>query len=364
MIIVLKWYQMSKQTNILILETQNYCSLALENKQCKHCSVDDYVSGDNSISEVDWENVISQFSEMGGEKVVLKNGAGALGDEEISVLEKALESDMDVSVTTEGVLVSERFEERLYELSKEYNGKVGVTVSLEGENKEVYGQLRMPEHFDKAISFIRQTKDNGLHVATNMVVHDENVDHIQDYIQFVVQELGVDKINFLELNPTGNALRNNLKVAKPEKYLMALVSAYGSGDEEIRSAMNDTFAAAIYNGKGCRGCDAGLNKIYVNHNGDIFPCTSMEYKGYTPGNVKDVKLIDAIGSAEFKDARKDTERMSDHSISVMCPGRFRSFSKLSNENSALELTKKITQYLTENKIDTKNEPDRCYSPAF
>lgn len=368
-----KSLEQKMENPLLVLETRNYCAIASEDP-CKHCSVESYVGAKpQKNSGIDWLDVIKQFSEFGTKgHVVLKNGAGALGNIEISILEKTLNEGLSASITTEGVCVPDKFKSELYKLADEHEGKLGVTVSLDGETPEIYGQLRKPKHFDRTISFIRDAQSHGLDVATNYVVHAGNVDSLQDYVSFAVKKLGVKKVNLLELNSTGNAKRNGLKEADSQQYFNVLMRTFTEGDEQIRQALEGTFAAEVYkaeNGlsEGCTGCPAGSKGMYfIQHKGEIFPCSSLELPQYHVGNVKKMTLAEADKSMEFGYARKVAQSLkTENPLVSMCPGRLESFGEQGRMEQATEMTKIITNYLKEKDIKlTKGNSCNCYSPAF
>lgn len=358
---------------LLILETRNYCELASQGDACKHCSVDSYLESSNGYQKPNWTEIVRQFSEIGEGHVVLKNGASALGNAELSILEQALDNGLSASVTTEGSHIPSDFEARLIELGREYEGKLGVTVSLDGHNKETYGQLRREEDFDRTVDFIQRANSNGLNVGINYVVHAGNVEEIKDYVDFVVNELEVNRVNFLEINLTGGARKNNLEVADPETYLKVLIDTYVEGDERTKSALRGTFASAIdkyINGEsGCKGCPAGsYGMAHISHSGDIHPCSSLELPQYYAGNVADVSLSKAMKSEPFKYARKvaGSEQVGNPIVN-MCPGRLESFGELGRLDEATRLTRTITNYLVEKGVDTseiRQTDNMCYSPAF
>ncbi len=368
-----KSLEQKMENPLLVLETRNYCAIASEDP-CKHCSVEGYVRAEPQMnSGVDWLNIVEQFSEFGENgHVVLKNGAGALGDSEISILEKTLNEGLSASITTEGVCVPNKFKSELYKLADEHKNKLGVTVSLDGETRETYGQLRRPEHFDSVVSFVRDAQSHNLDVATNYVVHAGNVGSLQDYVNFVVKELGVKKINLLELNSTGNAKRNGLKEADSQQYFDVLMKTFSEGDEQIKQALDGTFAAEVYKAEtglseGCNGCPAGSKGMYfIQHDGEIFPCSSLELPQYHVGDVERMTLAEADKSMEFEYARKVAQSLkTENPLVSMCPGRLESFGEQGRMEQATEMTKIITNYLKEKGIElTKGDSCNCYSPAF
>jgi len=358
----------------LIVETKGYCKLVGQERACKHCSVEAYTKPGCSNGKVDWNEVIKQFAGLNGSgHVVLKNGAGALRETEVSLLEQALESGLSASVTTEGVCVPSDFESRLFELGQQYQGRLGVTVSLDGATKEVYSQLREESGFDKAVGFVKKAKAKGLDVAVNYVVHEGNVEQIKDYVDFVVNELGVKRVNFLELNLTGGARKNGLKVADPETYFKVLIDTYAEGNEKVKSALGGTFAAAVdkylKGSNGCKGCPAGsYGMAQVNNRGDIFPCSSLELPQYRAGNIAEMSLSEAMGSEQFEKARKAAESVAEgNPVVSMCPGRLESFGELGQIDEATRLTGVITAYLKKKGVDVSEiraRDNTCYSPAF
>lgn len=358
---------------LLVLETQNYCEIFSETP-CKHCSVKSYVdAGSKTNFDINWVNVVEQFAEIGTNgHIVVKNGAGALGEIELNILEHALSKGLSVSVTTEGIYVSDCFKSGLFGLANEHKGSVGVTVSLDGETAKIYGQLRQLKHFDRTVSFIRDAHAKGLHVATNYVVHDGNVSSIQEYVNFAVHELRVEKINFLELNITGNARKNGLKGADSLEYFNALMKTYLEGDEQVKKALEDTFAAELYKAEhgsnlSNNGCPAGSKRMYfIQHAGEIFPCSSLELPQYHVGNIKRMTLAEADISMEFEYARKVARSLkTGNPLVSMCPGRLESFGEQGQMERATEMTKIITSYLKEKGVElSKGNTCNCYSPAF
>ncbi len=369
-----KSIEQKMENPLLVVETQNYCKLALATS-CKHCSVESYAEKESKTdSDVDWINVVEQFAKIGKDgHVIVKNGAGALGDTEISILEKALTKGLSISITTEGVCVPKGFESKLYELEKNHVGKVGVTVSLEGATKEIYGQLRKPEHFERAVDFMKRAKLKGLTVATNYVVHAGNVSSIQDYVNFAVNELGVEKVNFLELHSTGNARKNKLEVADSQKYFDELMRTYREGDDKVKDALEGTFAAEVYraeNGlsQGNNGCPAGSRGMYfIQHSGEVFPCSSLELPQYHVGNIKAMNLEEVNQSMEFGYARKVAQSLkSGNPLVSMCPGMLESFGEEGRMQEAEKMTAIITNYLKEKGVELTKDKNcnNCYSPAF
>ena len=327
---------------LLILETENFCANAKE--PCKHCSVEAF----SNVSEesIDFNKAIDEFIALSKGKghVVFKNGAGALGGKELSLIRKCIENGLDVSITTEGVFVSEKFEEGIGVLSRQFPGKISYTVSLDGATKEVYGLIRQEKYFEKACKFIKKQVDKGMFVSTNFVVHKGNVNHIPEYADFAVHELGVKRINFLQLGLVGNALKNRLEIAEPKDFFEQTINVFEKGDAEIKDALESTFVKAIQDLQAnpnkhfaCEGCVAGSkNFAFIKSSGGIYPCSSLEAPGFLAGNIKTISLEEAMKGDAFKKARKLALQLrGNYPVVNICPGR----------NVSIEKDRELAEYI-------------------
>jgi len=337
----------------LILETQDSCANVNNNAQCKHCSEDYTIESKNNV---DWNDIVEQFSKLDSlGQIIIKNGAGALGDTEISILERALEEELSVSLTTEGTYVPASFESRFLGLAGRYSGNIGVTVSLDGHSSEIYGILRNQNDFDAAVKFIRRMVGK-LPVAVNYVVHAGNVEHIPNYTDFVVHELKLDRVNFLELSPVRNATDNSITVADAQTYFNILMRTYEQGDEAIKIALANSYAKALHEGQRCRGCEAG-RIIFINSLGNIYPCTRLGIDKYLAGNIAELTLGEAFSSVKFENAR--TASLSNDIFNVTCPGRVELMGK-----SAKDLTQIATDWIKLHGVKDAYPIAKCFSPAY
>lgn len=350
---------------LLILETKTGCAMA--NNPCKHCSVEAY-AGANNEGKANFSKAISEFIEISNRNghVVIKNGAGALDEAELSLIKQCLEGNLEVSITTEAVFISKEFDRGISALLKKFPGKINYTVSLDGETKAVYGLIRQEKHFKNACKFIKKQVAAGRLVSTNFVVHKGNVNRIGKYVDFTVNTLGVQRINFIQLGLVGNAVKNNLNSADPNEFFQQIIKVYEAGNTKEKSAIESTFVKAIDSITnptkhfGCNGCIAGSkNFAFIKSNGNIYPCSSMESPEYLAGNLETTSLLEAMKGSAYRKARKAALQLAGkYPIINLCPGR-KTPIKLD-----VKLAKKIEKYLKNNKIKFELDSLRNISVCF
>lgn len=350
---------------LLILETKTGCAMA--GSPCKHCSVEAYANSNNK-EKANFFKAISEFIEISKRKghVVIKNGAGALDEDELRLIKQCVEGSLEVSITTEAVFISKKFKEGISALLEKFPGKINYTVSLDGETKEVYGLIRQEKHFEKACDFIQEQVQKGVFVSTNFVVHKGNVNHIAKYADFVVNTLGVQRINFIQLGLVGNAIKYQLEIANPKDFFHQIIKVYESGNSKERNAIESTFVKAIDNLTnpnkhfGCNGCVAGSkNFAFIKSNGNIYPCSSMESPEYLAGNLKTTSLRKVMNGNSYKKARKAALQLEGkYPIINMCPGRKTPIEK------DIELAEEIQNYLQNKEVRFELNPIKEISMCF
>lgn len=103
-------------------------------------------------------------------------------------------------------------------------------VSLHGGTADVHDRLTStPGGFEQTVAGIRNAREAGIAVRTNLVLTTENLDDVDRYAELVV-ELGVDHVNVSNLHPVGSGyfsfarLAPDLgRVAEPLRRLASLL---------------------------------------------------------------------------------------------------------------------------------------------
>ena len=291
------------ETGLAILETEGTCKLG-----CAHCNIDIEKTEEATAISPDFLGFVEEYAQSApeGSNLILKNAAGGLGEREMKIVERAVESGLFTTITTEGITVPKYFQDGVADLNSRFPGRIGYTVSLDGSNDRVHKQLRVNIPFDKVVDFIRRQIDREIYVETNFVAHAGNLSDFANYVGFVT-DLGVSKINVLPLQEIGAAARNSLKSPDLVELTKALIDAYESGAPEVRDVLDHTLGGYFYRMKNgaetsaCEGCPAGSSHmVMVDSRGDIYPCNSLRDLQFKQGNIGSSELPEIYQSEKFR----------------------------------------------------------------
>ena len=311
------------ETGLLILETEGICRLG-----CLHCNIDIPENQKDGGSKTDFSGLVEEYAKSApeGSNLILKNAGGGLRERELGLVEKAVESGLFTTITTEGITVPKYFQDRVADLNARFPGRVGYTVSLDGSTDAVHRQLRVNIPFDRVVRFITDQIERDIYVETNFVAHSGNLFDFGNYMRLVTG-LGASRVNVLPLQEIGAAARNGLRPPDLVEMVDVLISAYEMGNEEIRRAMERTvggYFSDLVKGAtrtSCEGCPAGSKHMaMVDAKGDIYPCNSLRETQYKQGNIGDSSLDEVFESERFGNVNSHLASVdTDSPLKFGCP---------------------------------------------
>lgn len=149
--------------------------------------------------------------------------------------------------------------------------------------------------FFNTIESVSSLKKVGISPKAHLVLTRENINCIQEIICFC-KSIGMDEVRILKLTPTGNAKINweNISI---------LPSAQDDIVKQVVSHQKDfgiSITVAGYprimpcrNFPNAKGCQAGINLLYVDSFGDIYPCACAKSNpmNFKICNIKELKKL-------------------------------------------------------------------------
>jgi radical SAM protein with 4Fe4S-binding SPASM domain len=284
------------------LDHTSFCNLT-----CGYCY--DFVKLDGrkrkleiGLSEV--VAILDQLREMGIFRMDIAGGEPLLWKEFfLSYLGEARARDLSISVTSNGTLIDEELAERLID-----HDLKTVTISVDGWNEETNDASRGAGSFVKACRGIghlvaaKRRRNAPVHLAIkNTFAPGLDEEGAKSFV-FLGIRLGVDKVKFNPMRPSGNAEKWTHLVNDPQLYYRTLgniqkaIDAYGD-QIEVSGPMNP---ATCFGGRipylSQWGCIAGKELIAIDSVGNVRPCSMMTE--YILGNVRERRLRDIYENSE------------------------------------------------------------------
>lgn len=261
--------EMNMQEIEVHIEITNKCIL-----QCKHCS-----SSANSVEkQLDLNKVlkfIEGISENKSIRLILTGGEPLLFPEVQGLLQaiKRLNRDIQVGMFTTGII--KKFD-RLVSLSKrEINelkniGLKFVFLSLYSNNNKKHNRITNRNlSFERTIEAIEKFSSCGIETNINLPLMKSNIEELEEIIRYI-RTMDVNEIRLLRLINHGAAKENWDEVGvNPLKQLDAIKSINLDDKTSLGGFLELKSCQYITDEKRCL---AGNNKLYIDINGDIYPC--------------------------------------------------------------------------------------------
>ncbi len=209
-----------------------------------------------------------------------------------------------ITINTNGILI----DDEVARFFKEYSID-NITVSLDGIDKEKHDKFRGKGSYDYAIKAINILKKYNLNVTASMTVHKENFDYLEGFIEFC-------KVNGIQnftspLFPIGRCKEDDKLCHVPFNDLYNILSRWYSegrfNQKDLAGTLFHTMILPMRDLTRRNYCGAGMSSIFMDANGDIYPCTNTIGASYFKcGNIYD-QMFDEIwfNSETFKKVRNN-----------------------------------------------------------
>ena len=272
------------------------------NIRCRHCYLPDHAARGLSAERVlklvdEWSEIILAERGPFGGIFHLKGGEPLILPYYDDVLERLAERrSLQFMMTTNGILGGSSTVERLSRLNDELDGNVIVIVSLDGSSETINAQLRGPDNFEPAASFIRRLTGAGLTVFLNNVVHRGNVADIESFVDLAL-ELDVTQVNFLSFVPKGFGEEMAFGRPDPVEVHERTQAVWDRGGERVHSLLAGSLSDILHvescgtcTSRECVGGYRGL--LYIVPDGTAYSCPNLNHTGLEAGNILSATLTE------------------------------------------------------------------------
>lgn len=128
--------------------------------------------------------------------------------------------------------------------------------------------------FFNTIESVASLKKAGISSKAHLVLNRRNINSVKEIIRFC-ESIGMDEVRILKLAPAGNAQINwdniSLPLSTQDNIIKQIVSSRNEFTISITVAGYPTIMPCR-NFSNAKGCQAGLNLLYIDSYGDVFPC--------------------------------------------------------------------------------------------
>ena len=266
-------YELSAPICLGIITT-NRCNL-----KCKHCI---NAASNNCCVELSTEqikNIVDQCCQLGVCYVDFNGGEFFVRNDVDEILEYTLSSHINITLTTNGTLISDSLIER-------YRGKIAlVRVSLDSCREAEHDEFRgVPGSFQRTVNTIRKLVSCGFRVTVLSTIRKSSLPVLYDFLDFL-DELHVSAIHTTLLMPAGRGCQLGDEVLSPlehrkflemcAKYVIDHTPHYLKILEESPQSRLFDYENNNLRDLSCGKCGAGFTEMVVLNDGYVLPCAAF-----------------------------------------------------------------------------------------
>lgn len=272
----------------LFVEVGSKCALF-----CKHCSTMASPSGMEAIplDRLYW--LVDEGVALGLKKLTISGGEPLLYEESFKLSEYAIKKGIDVTIYSCGVFFDGERRSPIGEDVFNNLKRIGVKnliFSLHGNEKIQDYITGIKGSYKIVTKSIRIAVEKGFNVEIHTVPTALNFNKLEGIV-LTALELGVKKVSFLRVVPQGrlNEFPELILTRDQEKLLSSKLNRI-SKQYDIRLGSPWGCVTGDHKVK----CTAGLNKILIGSNGNVYPCEAFKGALRNKEDVSNI-LFDGMG---------------------------------------------------------------------
>ncbi len=260
------------------------------NLTCPHCFSAASKRPHNELTTAEGRDLIEVMARIGVETIGWTGGEPLLRHDLEELTACAVAKGIRCSITTNGILLCKDRAKSIKD-----SGCYAIQISLDGSTPERNHQIRRASHedFHKIIAGIHFCQELEMPVYLAVLIGQENLDDAYEMVKLAKRE-GVKEVRFCGYTPAGRGKWDSVKER------LSFTTRLGDLAEFIEIVqMDDSISYYFDPGFGpipptyhFHNCVAGVETFYLKSSGDVYPCTSLLYKQFLIGNVRQRSLED------------------------------------------------------------------------
>lgn len=230
--------------------------------ECTHCytSSSPYLSKDGELPVERWIQLVEEFAENGGAKILFTGGEALVYKGCIEIMRRAHDLGLEVTLFSNGMLIP-RYLDELKEVADV------VQISVDGPSEKSHDAIRGRNSFTRAIRAIRLLLDAGVDTRVSTTIMLNNWEEIKNDLPKFIAEFEDTSLSFrmsygAMAHGRGTNLDHSLDTEEVRKFVDALLS-------RVKTTENrDAGPNAIQKISGCGYAE----QLVIAPDGLVYPC--------------------------------------------------------------------------------------------
>jgi pyrroloquinoline quinone biosynthesis protein E len=253
----------------LLAELTHRCPL-----QCPYCSNPiNLERAGQELTTAEWMRAFDEAAAMGILQVHLSGGEPTARQDLEQIVRHAHDAGLYTNLITAGVLLDERRIKALTEVGLDH-------IQLSFQDSEPEGGDRIGGFkggHEKKLQVARWIRAAGLPLTLNLVVHRQNLHHLEDLIAMAV-ELDAQRMEIAHVQYYGWAFRNRAALMPTRAQLEAATAIVTAARERLKGKVVIDYVVPDYYARRPKSCMGGWGRQFLNISpaGKVLPCHAAE----------------------------------------------------------------------------------------
>ena len=267
----------------LIAEVTHRCPL-----HCVYCSNPLELAGTKEeLSTAEWTNVFQQCGELGMLHAHFTGGEPLARPDLSELISAARAAGLYTNLITSGLGLNEQRLQALGDAGLDH-----VQISFQDSREEAANWIAGAKAHAHKIALSRAIRGHKIAFTVNLVVHRQNLDHLEEMIAFI-EQLHPERVEIAHTQYYGWALANRAALMPTHAQLEKAVAIVAEAEKRLAGRIRIDSVVPDYYAKYPKACMGGWGRrlMLINPAGKVLPCHAAEVlPGLTFENVREKTL--------------------------------------------------------------------------
>ena len=264
----------------LIAEVTHRCPL-----HCVYCSNPLELAGTKEeLSTEEWTSVFEQCGELGMLHAHFTGGEPLARPDLTELISAARSAGLYTNLITSGLGLNEPRLEALVSAGLDH-----IQISFQDSREEAANWIAGAKAHAHKIALSRAIRGHKIAFTVNLVVHRQNLDHLEEMIAFI-EQLNPERVEIAHTQYYGWALANRAALMPTRGQLEKAVAIVAEAEKRLAGRIRIDSVVPDYYAKYPKACMGGWGRrlMLINPAGKVLPCHAAEVlPGLTFENVRE-----------------------------------------------------------------------------
>ncbi len=267
----------------LIAEVTHRCPL-----HCVYCSNPMQLAGTQSeLSTEEWTGVFQQSGKLGMLHAHFTGGEPLARTDLTELISAARAAGLYTNLITSGIGLNEQRLQALVSAGLDH-----IQISFQDSREEAANWIAGAKAHAHKIELSRAIRRHKIAFTVNLVVHRQNLDHLEEMIAFI-EQLNPERVEIAHTQYYGWALANRAALLPTHAQLEKAVAIVADAEKRLAGRIRIDSVVPDYYAKYPKACMGGWGRrlMLINPAGKVLPCHAAEVlPGLSFENVREKTL--------------------------------------------------------------------------